>query len=161
MEASSAVCCQLPRRHPVSTGQTASSLPCRRALSLQTNGPCHSAASFSLLVCGLSCLDNPFHLVLSLRCHEGPQAVTSQPLPQPRRDAGRPASQLPCAASSGLTIIRICQDSSGTFLHKGTCPLGLCEQGMTSWMLTQPPSFHQQLPSQSPIFSPPLPTMPS
>lgn len=63
LEVSSATCCRhLPRRRP----SRLAAFPCSRVLSLQTNGSCHSATSTSLLVCDLSCPDNPFHLVLSL-----------------------------------------------------------------------------------------------
>lgn len=58
--------CQLPRRRPVRARQTASSSPCRRALSLQASGPGRAGPSFSSLVCGLSCADNPVHRGSSL-----------------------------------------------------------------------------------------------
>lgn len=90
MEASSAGCCQLPGRHPESAGQTASSLPLQESPVAADKWPMSFSASFSLLVHGLSCPDNPFHLVLSLwlpRRSPGSDSPAFAPTKRRRRQA--------------------------------------------------------------------------
>ena len=100
--------------------------PSRRALSVQTNGPCHSATSFSLLVCYLSCPDNPVRLVLCLRMPRRSPGSDS-PAFAPTKERHRQAcflTSVGCPFSS-CNYQNLSSSIKRHFSHKGKCPLGL------------------------------------